>query len=194
MKKLFTISAIVLFSTVVFAGGTALSPKSISGIAVVKSPVSGLFKVYYKAAETANVKVSILNDKDQTVFFETIRKVDGFIRPYSFSNLPEGMYTIRIEDGTTVQAEKVEYRSGEIAKLIQVRKVLAEEGKYLFTATGKGQESIRINIYNPADQLLYTESRLVKDTFATVYNLSKVKGAISFEVVHSNGTSQKLNY
>jgi len=194
MKKLFTISAIVLFSTVVFAGGTALSPKSISGIAVVKSPVSGLFKVYYKAAETANVKVTILNDKDQEVFTETIRKVNGFIRPYSFNNLSEGMYTIRIEDGTTVQAEKVEYRSGEIEKLIQVRKLLTEDGKYLLTATGKGQENITINIYNPTDQLLYTESRLVKDTFATVYNLSKVKGAISFEVVHSNGSSQKLNY
>jgi len=194
MKKLLSISAIVLFSTVVFAGGTVLSPKSISGIAVVKGPVNGLFKVYYKAAEAANVKISILNDQDQQVFTETLRKVDGFIRPYSFNNLPEGFYTIRIEDGTSVQAEKVEYRSGEIEKLIHVRKVASEEGKYLFTATGKGQENITINIYNPADQLLYTESRLVKDTYATVYNLSKVKGAISFEVVHSNGTSQKLNY
>jgi hypothetical protein len=194
MKKILSISAIVLFSTVMFAGGTELSPKSASGIAVVKGSVNGLFKVYYKAAGAANVKVSILNDKDREVFSETLRKVDGFTRPYFFGNLPEGSYTIRIEDGTTVQAEKIEYRSGEIEKLIQVRKMVSEDGKFLLTASGKGEERVTINIYDPADQLLYSENRLIKDSFATIYNLNKVKGSICFEVIHSNGTAQKLKY
>lgn len=194
MKKLFTISAALLFTTVMFAGGPEEGPKSSSGIAVVKGSVNGLFKVYYKAAEAANVKVSILNDKDKTVFSEIIRKVDGFVRPYFFGNLPEGQYTIRIEDGATIQAEKVEYRSGEIEKLIQVRKMTSEEGKYLLTASGKGEENITINIYTPSRELLYTETKQVKDNFATVYDLSKVKGSISFEVLHANGTSQTLKY
>jgi len=194
MKKLFTISALVLFCTVTFAGGTDESPKSTSGIAVMKGTERGLFKVYYKSAEAANVKVTILNEKDEKVFSETIRKVDGFIRPYNFGNLPEGMYTIRIEDGSTVQAEKVEYRSGEIEKLIQVRKMTSEEGKFLLTASGEGQEDVTINIFDTTDHLLFTETQSIKDTLAKVYNLKQVKGNIVFEIIHANGSFQRLKY
>jgi len=195
MKKILSISAVVLFSTVMFAGGTIESPKSLSGIAVMQNSEDGMFKVYYKAAETANVKISILNDQDKVVFTETIRKVDGFIRPYSFEQLSTGDYTIRIEDGTQIQAEKVHYgATGKLEKLVQVRKLTAEDGKYMLSASGQGKEEITVNIYDSADKLLFTESPLIENAFARIYNLSKVKGSIYFEVIHANGTTQRLQY
>ena len=194
MKKIISITSIVLFSTAMFAGGAEESPKSSSGIAVMQNAENGLFKVYYKAAETANVKVSILNDENQEVFTETIRKVNGFMRPYNFQNLKEGEYTIRIDDGTQSQAEKVVYQSGKLEKLIQVRKMKSDEGKYLLTASGQGKEQITVNIYDSADKIIYTELQQINDTFAQVYNLSQVKGGIAFEIIHANGTAQRLQY
>jgi len=177
-----------------FAGGAIESPKSSSGIAVMHGSGNSLFKVYYKSAEAANVKVSILNEKNQEVFSETIRKVDGFVRPYNFQNLPEGEYTIRIEDGTQVQAEKVSYTSGKLEKLIQLRKMTSEEGKFLLTASGQGKEQITVNIYDDTNKVIYTESTWIENTFAQVYNLSKVKGSVAFEIVHDNGSTQRLQY
>lgn len=194
MKKIIAITSIVLFSTVMFAGGAEESPKSSSGIAVMHNSENGLFKVYYKATEAANVKVTILNDENQEVFTETIRKVNGFVRPYNFQNLKEGEYTIRIDDGTQSQAEKVVYQSGKLEKLIQVRKMTSDEGKYLLTASGQGNEQITVNIYDSTDKIIYTELQQINDTFAQVYNLSKVKGGIAFEIIHANGSTQKLQY
>ncbi|PZR40250.1 MAG: hypothetical protein DI538_04700 [Azospira oryzae] len=194
MKKIIAITSIVLFSTAMFAGGAEESPKSSSGIAVMQNAENGLFKVYYKAAEAANVKVSILNDENQEVFTETIRKVNGFVRPYNFQNLKEGEYTIRIDDGTQSQAEKVVYQSGKLEKLIQVRKMKSDEGKYLLTASGQGKEQITVNIYDSTDKIIYTELQQINDTFAQVYNLSQVKGGIAFEIIHANGTAQRLQY
>ena len=194
MKKIIAITSIVLFSTAMFAGGAEESPKSSSGIAVMQNAENGLFKVYYKAAEAANVKVSILNDENQEVFTETIRKVNGFVRPYNFQNLKEGEYTIRIDDGTQSQAEKVVYQSGKLEKLIQVRKMKSVEGKYLLTASGQGKEQITVNIYDSTDKIIYTELQQINDTFAQVYNLSQVKGGIAFEIIHANGTAQRLQY
>lgn len=194
MKKIIAITSIVLFSTAMFAGGAEESPKSSSGIAVIQNAENGLFKVYYKAAEAANVKVSILNDENQEVFTETIRKVNGFVRPYNFQNLKEGEYTIRIDDGTQSQAEKVVYQSGKLEKLIQVRKMKSDEGKYLLTASGQGKEQITVNIYDSTDKIIYTELQQINDTFAQVYNLSQVKGGIAFEIIHANGTAQRLQY
>lgn len=194
MKKILSITSIVLFSTAMFAGGHDESPKSSSGIAVMHGVEKGLFKVYYKAAETNNVKVSILNAANKEVFSETIKKVDGFVRPYNFEKLAEGEYTIRIEDGNQVQLEKVNYNSGEVEKLVQLRKMTSEEGKFLLTASGQGREQIVVNIYNDEQKIIYTETTAIESTYAQVYNLSKVKGDVSFEIVHANGKTEKLEF
>jgi hypothetical protein len=59
-----------------------------------------------------------------------------FLRPYNFSGLSAGEYTIQIEDSNGKKTETVDYAAGKIEKLISIVK-LAEEGKYLLSVNSK---------------------------------------------------------
>jgi hypothetical protein len=193
MKKLFTISSIVLFSTVVFAGGINENPKSTSGV-ITTDAANGVFKVYYKGDEAARIKVSIFDSKNKNVFSETLHRPNGFLRPYNIANLPAGEYTFLIDDGVSVLKEKVISGSAsKDPKLFRVTKLKGDE-KFLFQASGKGQEVVTINIYDLAEQLLYSETQTIKNSFAKLFDLSHVKNKVEFEIIHANGLSERFAF
>ncbi|MFZ6000314.1 MAG: hypothetical protein ACOYW3_07370 [Bacteroidota bacterium] len=190
MKKILTIAS-VLFSTVVFAGGTDENPSSVAGAAILKKGES-TFSVIYKGSES-KVTVSILDSRNRQVFSETVKNETGFLRPYNFAGLREGEYTIAIADATGTKTEKVIYRSGAVSKQVNLVK-MADGDKYLFTAAGKGEENITLNIFDQANQLVHSELKSISGDFAQVYNLSKIGGQPTFEIVHQNGESKKIKY
>lgn len=192
MKNILTIAS-VLFSTVVFAAGTGAHPTSLSGAAMVKTN-EGTYKLLYKSETATDVKVSIFDNKEKLLFSETIKNTTGFARPYSFDNLGRGNYTVTIEDhsGTTVQ--KVSTIRSESAKLVNVLKLNTAESKYLLTIGGKGAESLVLNIYDGQRRLVHSEAKAVNGDFAQVFNLSKVRGTPSFEVLHENGSLESIEY
>jgi hypothetical protein len=193
MKKLLTIAS-VLFSTAMFAAGTGNNySASLSGAAVVKTTAS-TFKLYYKSEVSTDVKVSIYNEAKSLVYFEKIKNTSGFIRPYSLENMEEGNFTVTIEDhaGTTVQ--KISTIPVDNSKLVNVLKLNNGEAKYLLTVGGKGEESILFNIYDGQHNLVHSEAKTVNGDFAQIYNLSKVKGTPSFEVLHQNGSLESIEY
>jgi len=196
MKKTFTITFVVLLSsTMMFAGGPKEGLKTAAGFAVIQGTENNLFKVYYKSDESTDVRLSIINSDNREVFSENFKKVDGFVRPYNFEQLPQGEYTIRLEDGTSVQAEKISYKEGVVEKLIQVRKLNQDEGRYLVSVSGEGKEVITLNIYDEkTNQLLHSETNLVKNDTAKLYNVSKVSDKVAFEIIHASGNVQRLTF
>lgn len=192
MKKIMTIAAGVLFSTVVFAGGTDENPSNASQVAILKNG-SSTFKLIYKGASASEVKVAIYDAKNKLVFAERVKSSDGFLRPYNFDGLAEGEYTIAITDASGKRVEKIAYQSGTINKLVNVKKI-GDDQKYLLTAAGKGTETIRVNIFDSAQTLLHTESKSISADFAQVYNLVKVSGPLTFEIVHENGDTKRIQY
>ncbi len=114
MKKISLLLMGVLVSSLTFAGRRDESPKSVTGMAVIKSNTAS-FKLIYKAEAASDVRVKIFDSRDVLVFSETIRKSDGFIRPYNFENLPEGTYSIRIDNGSNWMTETVTYRAGMLS-------------------------------------------------------------------------------
>ncbi len=191
MKKNLLIVAGVLFSTVMFAGG--INDPSVSGVAVLNKEGSSTYQLIYKPALATNVSVGIYDAKDQLVFSETLRKTEGFSRPYNFAGLAEGDYTIRVRDITGEQIEKVNYQAGKMTRLVNVLK-LNDTDKYLLTIAGKGEERFSLKIYNAEGKLIHDESNKIYNSFGQVYDLSNVTGTVTFEVADKTGTVKTISF
>lgn len=115
MKKILSVLVMLMvISSVAFARRMD-NPVAAAGVAVMKN--GSTFKLFYKGAQHSDVKVSIVDARDHVVFSEVIKKVEGFMRPYNFSNLPEGNYTIEVSDKSGRYIEKISYNKGKVEKL-----------------------------------------------------------------------------
>jgi hypothetical protein len=183
MKNIFSIVLLlVAVSTSVMA--TDEKPTSSTGAAIVKD--GAVFKLFYKGTRTSNVKVSIFNESNQIVFTEVIKNVEGFIRPYNFSSLKEGNYTVILEGEDGKIIEKINYRSGEESHFANVLPVKGEDGKFLVMVSNKQNSTIGVNIYKN-NELVFRDSENTSGDFGKVYNLKDLKGNIVLEVVGNGG-------
>jgi hypothetical protein len=181
----------VLLCTLVFARGID-GPIKGSSVAVTNVAGSTLYKVYYKSERPGKVKVSIIDEKGFTIYEETMTKMDGFLRPYNFDGLPEGEYTVNVEDENGKTVEKVNYKSGRVEKLIHVQK-LHEENKYLLSIVSPKPEDVFIYIFDESNNLVYNEIQSIKGEFGQVYNLKDMK-SFTIEVADKFGVLKKVTY
>lgn len=196
MKKIITLTLTLVFaSSAMFANGSDdKNPSaSASGAAVIKNGES-TFRVIYKSEKENDVKVSILNDKNVVVFSEKLNNTDGFTRPYNFTSLSEGDYTITIEDGSKTTLEKVSYRTPRTSKMLNVLRVSSTDGRFLITAAGKGSETINVSIYDGLHNLIHSSYEKTQGDFAKVYNVKALKGHVTFEISNENGEVKSVSY
>ena len=187
MKNIITLFAVVLVSTAAFATEPGDGSKT-TGLAVVKKGES-TFNVYYQPAGVTNAKVYIHDSNGKEIYSETVKKTDGFIRPYTFSELDLGEYTVTVVDGEETFTKKLVYELTSVKKLARVAKV--EDGKFLV--------SIPSSFYTgPADIKIYNDGELVHThhvntttDFSQIFNVKKLSGAISLVVV--DGKGNKIN-
>ncbi|MBX2970453.1 MAG: hypothetical protein KF803_13875 [Cyclobacteriaceae bacterium] len=186
--KLTLITVLLSISVQIFAN----SPTT---MAIVSNETSGIYKVVYQGQETGKVKMTILNNRQQVVFTEVIAQVSAFIRPYNFSGMEAGEYTIVLEDKTGKQVEKISYRKNVVVSTIHVAKLAHEDGKYILSATNNGTENILINIYDAKENIVYSKHEKVSGNFALIYNLKNVMShSIRFEIVSDTGKVTSIVY
>lgn len=186
MKKfVMIVSALACTLTLAVAEGDY--PESVSGMRVLRQDESS-YKLIYKSVEKSDVKVQIFNEKNALVFTETIRHSDGFSRPYNFASLPEGSYTIKLDNGSNWLTETVDYKFGRSEKLAQLIKL--GNGKYLLTVPGKGRDNVSITVYNAEGTAIHRGNHNVSGDFSQVFDLSAVEGSFSLEVGDASGASK----
>jgi hypothetical protein len=191
MKKIMVVAVSVLMSTFAFAKG-ADEPTPASSVAVMSSG-SNLFKVFYKSGKSNNVSLSIRNENNEIVFSEKLKKTDGFMRPYNFQNLPEGQYTIEVQDENGIQTEKINYGIVKIEKTVNITNVPSEDGRYLLTGFSRGADKITIRIYDAEGKTTYDETLQVDGEFAQLYNLKSLSRAFTIEVSDASGVLKNFD-
>jgi hypothetical protein len=191
MKKITLLLVGVLATSMTFAGNKNDDSKSASGMAVVHTNFSS-YKLIYKSEEATDIKVEIFNSKNERIFSEIIKKSNGFARPYNFESLPEGEYSIRIDNGSNWLTETIEYRPSQIDKLAHV--VSLKDGKYLLSLVGQNEspEQFEVDIFNDKGEKLYSGTKSVSGNFAQLFNLKDMNGPFSFEITGKNGSSKTL--
>jgi hypothetical protein len=192
MKNLLTI-LVVLTAVCGAVNVNAIDkPKAPVGMAVVKS--GSIFKVYYRGAKPGDVKVTIYNDKGVQVYKEKIHNLESFIRPYNFSTLSEGEYTVELEGEDGKQIQPLSYHITSTKKLMKLAHVTGTDNKYLLMVANKGNDVLQVKIYDGSNSLLYNTTETIQGDFGKVYNLSTVGKNFSFEVTDQNGNTEILTY
>jgi hypothetical protein len=166
-----------------------------AGFAVIPGTKASVYNIYYSSTEAGKVKVSILNSKRELVFTEVFNNVSSFKRPYNFSQLTEGQYTIVVEDKKGKQVEQVNYTMNKVASFISVTEAANSENKYILNVTNNGTEEVLVKIFS-GETLIHSQNVKVTGNFGLVYNLTKVKSpkAVTFEITTSNGNTQTINF
>lgn len=193
MKKILTL--LVVF-TVVFSEASAneiVDPKSPLGMVVVKS--GSVFKVFYKGEKTVDVRVTILDKEGNTVYKETLFNVENFVRPYNFSSLADGNYTIQVEGETGKQQQMVSYSTIErSSRPMSLVRAASSPGKYILSIPNKDSEVLKVNIFDAENHLVYSASEKLNGDFAKLYNLSLIGEGFTFEITGEHGVSQNISY
>ena len=190
MKKALSILVLLtMVGSVALAGGIGDDPKTPSnkGLAVVKK--GSVFKIFYKCNDSDEIRVTIYNNSNKTVFKETIRNVDGFMRPYNFENLAEGDYTLVVTDDFCDHTELLHHYAEKSKSLIGVIQLSETPEKFVLTIGKKlSPESVGVRIFNDKNEIVYEQLEYVDGDFAKLYNL-KEGDSYRFEITDSNGTT-----
>jgi hypothetical protein len=178
-----------------FLSFTAVKAESPATMSVLYNAASGVYKVCYKSAETGRVKLAIYNANNNLVFSEVMNNISSFIRPYNFSQLSEGEYTIVLEDKNGKQVEKVNYRLNKIESIIRVSKLSGADNKFVLNVANTGSENIIVKIYDGSNNLLHVQTETVTGSFGLIYNLTPAKVAsVRFEISTASGKTETITY
>lgn len=185
----------IIILALAFASFTSVKAESPATMSVLHHAASGIYKVCYKSTETGRVKLAIYDRNNKLVFSEVMNNVASFIRPYNFTQLAEGEYTIVLEDKTGKQVEKVNYRLNKVESIIRVSKLAGSDNKFVLNVASTGSESIRVKIYDGADKLLHEQTEIVNGSFGLIYNLTPVKvSSVRFEISTGSGKIETITY
>ena len=190
MKKSVLLIAVCLMTfTAVFASNTTDAPES--GFSILKN--GSIVHLLYKSSTPSNVRVTIIDEKNNLVYTEVLKRMDGFNRPYNMNTLPPGKYTFEVEDytGITRKVVMIDGKKNEMA--LHVERVHGTEGKILVMA-GKSSKGFTMHFEDKYGRKLYTERKILDGDFASVYNFSKVKGEVSVFITDFHGNEMKIDF
>jgi hypothetical protein len=180
MKNLLT-SVILVCTMAVTSFATAAS-------FTVRESKNSVFKVQYVSEQKGLVAVSILDKKNTIVFQEEIYSNGSFIRPYNFSNLAEGEYTIVMKDENGEQRQTLNYSIAKSTSYAHVSEIKNQKSKYWLNIVNNGAEKMNVRIYSLTGELLYEQSVTVEGSYSKVFNVSQLKQpAVVFEVSNNKG-------
>lgn len=180
-----TVAVLLLSGTMLLAG--PVDPK----VVVINQKGSGTFKVIYEGEQKGDVNVAIYSKDGKQVFAETIKQVDGFIRPLNFSGMTPGEYTIQITDKGGKAIQTVSYLTETAVNKVHVAKISGDD-KYLLSVPGETHGEINVKIYDGLNNLVHNQNIVVDKDYGLVYNLKQVAGVPTFEVTDKTGNVKTI--
>lgn len=190
MKKI--LSLVLVLIAIGHINAKGIEPNSPLGTSVIKK--GALVKLFYRGEHSGKVKVTIYNQNGSVVFKEVMQNREHFMRPYNFSSLPAGEYTIQIIDEQGTRTEKVEHAGvSKKKRAAYLSRLNADTNKYMLSVPANGSNELLVKIYDERNAVIYQERAQVSGDFAKVYDLSRVKGVHTFEITDNDGTVSRLS-
>ena len=192
MKKITTLAFVFTLLTVGFVNANDTNPNSPLGMSVMK--YRNIVKVFYKGEQAGKVKIRIYNAQGRTVYNEVLRNTENFMRPYNFSFLPAGDYTIVLTDAKGKRTHQVMYGmpEPEQKRLAHLSRLSEQENTYVLAVPNDGRDALTVKIFGDNNALIYKNTEVVHGDFAKVYNLKNFDGSHTFEIADRKGRINRL--
>jgi uncharacterized protein YfaP (DUF2135 family) len=162
----------------------------------VKASVStatknGVYNLLYRG--TGMVKVTITNAAGDVVMIDQINAEGGFVRPYNFASQPAGTYTLTVLDGNGKATLPLVHGAGQLRPNAHI--VPVQDKKFELTLVGSNSELVSVNIYDAAQNLVFTDQIDKQGSFSRVYDLTKIHTSnFTFEVLSQGGVLTKKQF
>lgn len=185
-----TILAMMLVSVVQTSAMSSAKPESPVGMSVVKT--GSIVKLFYRGEQRGDVSVAIYDERGATIYKERLQDTRGFMRPYNFSAMPSGVYTVELTDEKGSVKRTVLYTTSNNKRVARLTRLDKGEHRYVLSVPNSGSDVLKVRIYNENNRLLYHKKERIEGDFARVYNLNTVRGRLIFEITDKNGNSNRF--
>lgn len=163
------LATVLMGTQMVFAGG--LPKDSVQNAPNVTLVQSGdQVKLIYPGSKPVRLNVTIMDSQGNKLLAEKLAQPSGFLRPYDFSDLPDGKYTVQVNAANKVLKSKVMRLSEPAPILAHVTRLNGEGDRFVLAVPRQGLNSIAVKIYQ-GDMLLYQKEVDASNGFATVYDV-----------------------
>jgi hypothetical protein len=153
---------------------------------IVRKDTSSVYTVNYQGSKTGKVTVIVKDQTQNTVLIKWYKNVKDFSLPVNFSSVPEGAYTIQIDNGVEKISETITYTKDTAPTYSRVESL--DNGLYLLTCSHKGTEKITVRVYNEWNVQVFEEDKFVKGDFSMLFKVKDAIGQPYFEVSGQSGT------
>ena len=175
---------IALFCCVAGAANSAPSNTSPT-VDIVRKDTTSVYLVNYMGSKTGKVTITIKDDTKTTILSKSYKDVRDFSLPLNFSSVPEGVYTVQIDNGTEKTVRALTYTKDIATTYTRVENL--GDGQYLLTSSHSGKERITVRVYNESSVKVFEEEKTVRGDFSMLFNLKNVTGQPYFEVSEKSG-------
>lgn len=179
-----------MICTTVFAGGKdGEKVTRQASIKVVSATDAETYNLVYQSETPGKVKVDIINERGKLVLRDRIFNKNGFSRPYNFTELPAGIYTLKVSNGDQFLTETFDYKPRIVNQNLEISaaRVGDNQNKIKLTVKGIRNDRIKVNIYNRFNRLVAEDEIEAQRCFSRIYDLCRYGcDRFTFEVVDKN--------
>ncbi len=176
---------LTVLSTTTFATEVEKKKTSNSNIEVIHNQ-GDLFKLVYHSTAKEDVTVKIVNQKGTVIYKEKIKNIEGFMRPYNFSNLAAGTYNFVVEDANGTMNDVVEFGAKTAtnnAPYIKLDQMKSQNDLYRLTVVNYQSAKVVVNIVDRNSKVLYHAVNQTDGNYSVLYNLKNATEATAIEVI-----------
>ncbi|MDN5201301.1 hypothetical protein QQ008_08010 [Fulvivirgaceae bacterium BMA10] len=189
----------IIAPTVVYAGSNDNNGTNESETKVkLVSENENVFKLIYLSDLNGKVIVNIYDSKNKKIMTDRITNKDGFIRPYNFKELKNGVYRFELIDADGKIEKTAFYRMGTEPNARfspSTQFVDSLEQKLELRVVGPRKDPIDITIYTNDGREFFKDRIREKNSISKVYDLHMLKaGKFTFLATHGNKVIAKKTF
>jgi hypothetical protein len=142
------------------------------------------YNLIYPGKIQGTVSIQFLNPNGKRLHLYQVKNEYGFKKPFDFSQVQPGVYTVKVKDKLGEYHQRFEVESALEMSVVK------QGNTHRLIANHQSGESLRVNIYDADDNLIHVERH--REGFSRKFDLSAIaSNHFTFEVIGGE-ESQKI--